>query len=71
VNDSTTRSSHVFGDGVKALIELAAACQIALDALPRLGRQTEDSLRPHIEALCEVTDRELKDRGVVGDRNSA
>jgi hypothetical protein len=51
-------------EAVKALIELAAACQIALDALPRLGQHTEDSLRPHIEGLCHATDRELKNWGV-------
>jgi hypothetical protein len=62
--------SHALDDAVKALIELAAACQIALDALPRLGRETEGSLRPHIEALCDVTDRELRDRGVVGHHDS-
>jgi hypothetical protein len=55
----------------KALIELTAACQIALDALPRVGPQTEDSLRPHIETLCEVTDRELRDHGVIGHHDSA
>jgi hypothetical protein len=57
-------------DATKALLELAAACHIALDALPRLGRQTEGYLRPHIEALCERTDRELQDRGEFGRPDS-
>jgi hypothetical protein len=51
-------------EAIRALIELAAACRIALDALPRLGQQTEDPPRPHIEALCDLTDRELKNWGV-------
>jgi hypothetical protein len=54
-------------DAVKALLELAAACHIALDALPRLGEETETFLRPHIETLCERTDHELHNRGVFGD----
>jgi hypothetical protein len=60
---------HVFptDDALKALLELAAAYHIALDALPRLGQETEKFLRPHIETLCERTDRELHNRGVFGD----
>jgi hypothetical protein len=66
-------AGHVFptDDAVKALLELAAACHIALDALPRLGEETERFLRPHIETLCERTDRELQNRGVFGDAPTA
>lgn len=51
-------------EGIKALLQLAALCRVALDALPNLGSETEDSLRPHIEKLCELTDQELGRRGV-------
>jgi hypothetical protein len=43
-----------------ALIKLEVACQLALESLPKLPRETEESLREPIETLCDVTRRELE-----------
>jgi hypothetical protein len=45
---------------VEALIKMEVACRLALESLPRLPTETEETLREHIETLCEVTERELK-----------
>lgn len=44
----------------EALIRMEVACRLALESLPRLPTETEQALRPHIETLCEVIERELK-----------
>jgi hypothetical protein len=43
-----------------ALIRLEVACQLALESLPKLPPETEESLRDPIETLCDVTGRELE-----------
>ena len=45
---------------VEALIKMEVACRLALESLPKLPNETEQALRHHIEALCEVTEGELK-----------
>jgi hypothetical protein len=43
-----------------ALIKLEVACRLAIESLPKLPSETEDTLRKPIETLCEVTERELE-----------
>ena len=43
-----------------ALIKMEVACQLALESLPKLPRESEEALRKPIQTLCEVTARELK-----------
>jgi hypothetical protein len=45
---------------VEAVIKMEVACRLALESLRKLPDETEQALRPHVEALCEVTERELK-----------
>ncbi len=45
---------------LEALIKMEVACRLALESLPKLPNETEQALRRHIETLCEVTERELK-----------
>jgi hypothetical protein len=44
---------------VDALIQLEVACRIALDALPVLEGETEQKLRGHAQALCDLSGAEL------------
>jgi hypothetical protein len=44
---------------LEALIKLEVACRLALESLPELPPETEETLRGPIETLCEVTEREL------------
>jgi hypothetical protein len=50
------------------------ACRLALESLPKLPAETEEALREPVEALCELTGRELErlkpvllDRGAGSD----
>jgi adenylosuccinate lyase len=42
---------------IEALIKLEVACRLALEALPHAP--AEDELREPIQALCDLTEREL------------
>jgi hypothetical protein len=44
---------------LQALVRMEVACQLALDSLPELPRETGEKLRAPIQALCEVTREEL------------
>jgi hypothetical protein len=44
---------------VDALVRLEVACQLAIDALPKLPPETSDRLRDPVRALCDVTRKEL------------
>ena len=44
---------------VDALIRLEVACRLAVEALPGLADETEQALRSHVQALCDVTGAEL------------
>jgi hypothetical protein len=59
-------------DRLHALIKMEVACRLALESLPELPRETEETLREPIETLCKVTERELKrlQQGLVVDRNA-
>ncbi len=54
---------------IDALIRLEVACRLALDALPALADDTEQMLRDHVQALCDVSER--FDRIKPGWRDSA
>jgi hypothetical protein len=54
---------------VEALIRLEVACRLAIDALADVPSATEHELREPIEAICQVTGREL-DRIKPGWRDS-
>jgi hypothetical protein len=43
----------------ETLLRLQVACELALDALPKLPRDTERELRDHVQGLCRVVEREL------------
>jgi hypothetical protein len=45
---------------LQALIKMEVACRLALESLPELPRETEESLREPIDALCKITERELE-----------
>jgi hypothetical protein len=45
---------------LEALIKLEVACRLSLESLPKLPRETEETLRGPIETLCQVTGRELE-----------
>lgn len=47
------------GKQIQALIRLEVACQVALEALPELPDETEQALKDHVQALCDVTGAEL------------
>jgi hypothetical protein len=57
------------GTRLEPLIRLEVACRLALDALPELPDETEQTLRSPVEILCEVTGAEL-DRVSPGWRDS-
>jgi hypothetical protein len=44
---------------IEALVRLEAACQLAIDALPKLPTETAKRLRKPIQELCHVTREEL------------
>jgi hypothetical protein len=52
-------ASELRSDEVQALIRLEVACRLALDALPELPSETEQTLREPVQTLCDVTGREL------------
>ena len=51
--------STTAGPKIEALIGLEAACQLAIDALPKLPAETANRLRKPIQELCHVTREEL------------
>jgi hypothetical protein len=63
---------HLNESKLQALIKMEVACRLALESLPELPRETEETLRSPIETLCEVTERELQrlQPGLV-DRDNA
>jgi hypothetical protein len=44
---------------IEALVRLEAACQLAIDALPKLSPETSERLRKPIQELCHITREEL------------
>jgi hypothetical protein len=44
---------------IEALVRLEAACQLAIDALPKLPRETTERLRKPVQELCHITREEL------------
>jgi hypothetical protein len=44
---------------IEALVRLEAACQLAIDALPKLPSETAKRLREPIRELCDITRQEL------------
>jgi hypothetical protein len=44
---------------LEALVRLEAACQLAIDALPKLPAETARRLREPIRELCDITRQEL------------
>jgi hypothetical protein len=44
---------------IEALVRLEAACQLAIDALPKLPAETAQRLREPIRDLCDITRQEL------------
>jgi len=44
---------------IEALVRLEAACQLAIDALPKLPTETAKRLRQPIQELCHITREEL------------
>ena len=53
--------ANVGGDEprLQPLIRMEVACQLALESLPELPRETENRLREPIQILCDVTRSEL------------
>jgi hypothetical protein len=45
---------------LQALIKMEVACRLALESLPALPPETEQTLREPIQTLCQVTERELE-----------
>jgi hypothetical protein len=44
---------------IEALVRLEAACQLAIDALPKLPAETANRLREPIRELCDITRQEI------------
>jgi hypothetical protein len=44
---------------IEALVRLEVACQLAIDALPKLPNETSERLREPIRELCDITRQEL------------
>jgi hypothetical protein len=50
---------EVSHEKVNALIQLQFACRLAVDALPDVPASTAAALDAPVQALCDITEREL------------